>query len=113
MSYNLEQVHTPSFIFRELSRISASIFKGRFQFSWFLIVPQVFRYWEFERARRKIITPGGEAPGSVLAGLKRGRTSSKKIQKLEAAEMLLTSINPTAPHKGRQSQTQTLHHRKP
>ena len=53
MPCNLEQVHTPSFIFRELSRISASIFKGRFQFSWFLIVPQAFRCWEFERTRRK------------------------------------------------------------
>src|SRR5450830_1346527 len=27
--------------------------KGRFQFSWFLIVPQAFRCWEFERTRQK------------------------------------------------------------
>jgi hypothetical protein len=106
MPYNLEQVHTPSFIFRELSRKSASIFKGRFQFSWFLIVPQAFRCWQFERTRRKKMTPGGEALGSVSAGPERGERPAKK-QKLETAEMSLTSINPTAPHKGRQPQTQT------
>jgi hypothetical protein len=58
------------------------------------------------------MNPGGEALGSVLAGPKRGEHPTKK-QKHETAEMSLTSINPTAPHKGRQPQTQTLHHRKP
>src|SRR5450759_779001 len=58
------------------------------------------------------MTPGGEALGSVLAGPKRGEHPAKK-QKLETAEMSLTSINPTAPHKRRQPQTQTLRQRKP
>jgi hypothetical protein len=52
------------------------------------------------------MTPGGEALGSVSAGPERGERPAKK-QKLETAEMSLTSINPTAPHKGRQPQTQT------
>jgi len=47
-----------------------------------------------------------------LAGPERGEHPAKK-QKLETAEMSLTSINPTAPHKGRQPQTQTLRQRKP
>ena len=55
------------------------------------------------------MTPGGEARGSILAGPERGEHPAKK-QKLETAEM---SFNPTAPHKGRQPQTQTLRQRKP